>query len=195
MITFRLAGGAVALLFGMAVTSAGAADTPATPQPGQCTVAPITIAYLQNLVAVDASPVASPASAINQPSVDMDAISRTIEESVACTNANAPLRALALFTDSYLSARFSGAGADDLGHLAAAITRSPAPAQPADRLAIVSIGAPKLLPGGRVSVLVKTANTDQEYADVHIFVDLGGRWLIDETHSATPSGATPTPEG
>jgi hypothetical protein len=177
----------------MAVTGARAIDSPATPQPAGCTVAPITIQYLQDLVARGVANVATPASAATPTPVDMKAISQTIEQSVACSNANQPLRALALFTDRYLAARFSGAGVDDLGHLAAAVTRSPAPAVPADRLAIVSIGAPKTLADGRASVLVKTANADQEFADVLVFANIDGRWLIDEIRTATPSGATPAP--
>jgi hypothetical protein len=195
MSRLRLASGALALLFGLTVAGAGAANAPATPEASACTIAPITIEHLQNLAAMGASPVASPALDTTPSPADIDGITQTIEESVACTNANQPLRALALFSDRYLAARFSGAGADDLGHLTAAVTRSPAPAQPADRLAIVSISAPKTLVDGRVSVIVKTSNSDQEYADVLVFVNVDGRWLIDETHPATPGGATPASQG
>lgn len=189
MFHHRLAASAIALLFGLTAARSGAA--PATPLPSACTVAPIAIGDLQNLVSAGASPVATPAAETALTPGAIAAITQTIEESVACTNANQPLRALALFTDRYLVARFSGAGADDLGHLAAAVTRDPAPADPADRLAIVSIGDPELLDDGRVAVIVATANAEQEFVDRLIFAKTGDAWLIDETHSATPGPATP----
>ena len=191
----RLATGLALVLFGLAISHAGAISLPATRQPSDCTIAPMAIGDLQNLVAAGASSAATPGpSQTVTPELTAN-IKGTIEESVACTNANEPLRALALFTDGYLVVRFSGVGSDDLGHLAAAVTRDPAPAEPADQLAILTIGDPKMLDDGRVSVIVETSNASQDFADVLILAKVGDLWLIDETHSAMPNSSTPTPLG
>ena len=180
---------------GLTVARAEAVTLPATPQPAECTIAAIGIGELEALVTAGTPAAASTAAVTSLSNDDFTSIEGTIEQSVACVNANQPLQALALFTNRYLVARFSGDGADDLGHLAAAATRSPAPAAPADRLAIDSIGEPALLPDGRVSVVVMTSNSRASFTDVIILEKRGDEWAIDEAHAVDPAAATPTSEG
>ena len=195
MFRTRLLRGGIFLLVGLTLAPVAAANASATPPPTACTVAPIAIGDLQKLV-LTGTPVAATSAVVARIGPDVIVgIGTTIAESVACTNANQPLRALALFTTNYLIARFSHAGAPDLGHLSAAVTRDPAPAGAADELRIVSIGEPKALSDGRVSVLVATANATEFFADVLIFAKIGDVWLIDETHTATPHLATPGGQG
>lgn len=164
---------------------------PATPRASACTAAPVSIAVLQAIVTAGASGVATPAAAATLDAAAKTAIVATVEGSIACTNANQPLRALSFFTRRYLAARFSGAGADDLGHLTVAVTRSPSPAASEDRLALISVDTFALVPDGRVVARVTTANRDQTFVDHLIFAKSGGRWLIDEVASEAPSPATP----
>ena len=191
----RLMLGVIVLILGLSIAPVRAASDPATPQATVCTTAPLSIDALQELVLSGTPMSATPWTTVALNSSDVADIATTIEESVACSNANQPLRALAFFTPAYLIARFSGAGADDLGHLTAAVTRDPAPAVAADRLAVVSIGAPKALIDGRVSVLVTTANSAESFTDVLIFANIDNVWRIDETHTATPQPSTPAAKG
>lgn len=185
-----------ALLTAVALAgAAGAQALPATPQADACTAAPISIADLNALVARGTPGPATPAAIGAPAAATMADVTATIEQSVACANANQPLRALALFTDRYLVVRFTGSGADDLGHLAVAVTRHPAAANPADRLALISVSGLTQLQDGRVSVTVETANSQQTFVDVLILANVNGRWLIDEFQSGTPAPATPSAQG
>jgi len=198
MLPKRLLSGSLFLFLSLSVLSTPvAANSPATPQTEECTVAPIAIDGLQALV-LSGTPVAATPSRADAAVIAPDVaagVTATIRQSIACTNANQPLRALALFTNAYLIARFSGAGADDLGHLTAAATRDPAPATAADRLRLVSMGVIEPLSDGRVSVVVTTANVADSFTDTLTFAKTGVVWLIDETHTATPPRATPAVQG
>jgi hypothetical protein len=180
---------AIALTIAVSV-SARAQTLPATPLAAACTAAPVSINELRSIVA--ASPIAAtPAPAARLDDAAKNAIIAAVDGSIACTNANQPLRALSFFTTRYLAARFSGAGADDLGHLTVAVTRSPSPAAAEDRLALVSVDQFAMLSDGRVSARVTTANRDQTFVDRLIFAKTDGKWLIDEVASEAPAPATP----
>jgi hypothetical protein len=187
-LTIAILAAAIVLLLAV---PARAETLPATPQAKACTATPVTISDLQALVAAGTPIAATPAPAANLDDATKAAIVTAIEGSIACTNANQPLRALAFITDGYLVHRFTGAGHDDLGHLAAAVTRSPSPAAGGDRLALISVGDFALLPDGRISAVVTTANADQTFVDTLIFANVDGKWLIDEIASETPAPATP----
>lgn len=121
------------------------------------------------------------------------AFAETVRESVACVNANQPLRWFALFTDGYLVRRFGGANADDLGHLIAAATRSPLNAAPDDQLVVIDLTDVRTLADGRVAAVVVTANRNAAFADQITFAEVGGRWLIDEVvEGQSDLAATPT---
>lgn len=170
---------------------AEAATLPATPQPDACTVAPISIGDLQAIVAGGTPTAATPAPVVKLDDALKADIAATVEGSIACTNANQPLRELAYFTNHYLADRFTGAGTDDLGHLAVAVTRSSSPAAGSDRLALISVNQYAVTSDGRISAVVVTANRDQTFTDTLIFAKIDGRWLIDAVGSESPAPATP----
>lgn len=165
--------------------------------PDRCQVEPLTDAELVDIVDAAASP-ATPVSALDGESEPLpedlrQPIIDTIVESVACTNANDPMRAFALFTDRYLQTRFTGEGADDLGHLLVAITRESAPAAEIDRLALISIDEFQVWPDGAVSVTVVTGNVDATYTDTLVLVEVDEVWLIDQAITTEPNvPATPS---
>src|SRR5689334_9073067 len=105
-----------------------------TPVAVHCTAAPLSADSLTAIVekGFKTAPALTPSDE-PAPAADLVAIYDLLTESVACTNANQPLRALSLYTDRYLAERFSGqTGEDELGHLLAAATRSPKPAAAED---------------------------------------------------------------
>jgi hypothetical protein len=174
--------------------AARAVTLPSTPDPSTCTAAPVTIERL-TMLAAEGTPAASLATPVNAPAPSLDELTATVAGSIACTNANQPLRALAYFTDAYLAARFSGAGADDLGHLTVAVTRNPNVAAPADRLALISISSPTPFGDGRWSAIVTTRNASQTFVDRLVFAFVDGNWLIDAWSPAGPESATPAARG
>jgi hypothetical protein len=113
-----------------------------------------------------------------------------VRESVACANANDPLRAMALFTDRYLAERFAGeAGGDELGHLLAAATRKPIPATPSDQLVLLAVTNAIAYEDGRVAVTVITANADAVFTDLVILENTTSGWRIDQV--LLDAGANP----
>jgi hypothetical protein len=178
---------------------AGGAGAEDTPQPSECTVAPRTLSGIADLAATP-SPAAPIPTKPGEPA-DSAAIERataTVRGSIACVNANQPLAALAYFTDGYLSRAFGGDNADALGHLRAALTRSPGPAAPEDQLALRSVDDVTVGGDGALQMTVVTANADGVYTDRLFLLEVDGRWLIDQVVSLDPpppvfEGATPTP--
>lgn len=122
------------LLFAMTMATlstidAVAAPASATPESEHCTIDPLDPNQLTAIVRAGFEPAPRlEKSDQPAPATDLVAMFDVLTESVACTNANQPMRALALYTDRYLAERFSGQqGADELGHLIAASSRSPSP--------------------------------------------------------------------
>lgn len=164
------------------VASPVVAQDPAPVDPALCLVEPLAIEQLTDLV-VSATPVPAEEISVSGESVgeiDAETVTAVITESVACANANQPLRSLALFTDRYLGERFSGAGADDLGHLTVAVTREYAPAEPKDQLSIVAIDSLRLLSDGRIAATVVTTNATSTFTDTIVLSSSGDEWLIDQ---------------
>jgi hypothetical protein len=164
--------------------------TPEAIDPQLCAVAPITDTELLEIVSI-ATPRASSDAPVELTGDEVDqniadSITDTIRESIACTNANEPMRGFALFTDDYLQARFGGTNQDDLGHLLAAITRQPDVAAESDRLALVSIGDVMELADGRVAATVTTENAKERFVDDVLLKETDGRWLIDEVVTGEP---------
>lgn len=173
-----LIGLAVLLLVGSPPGS-GAQGTPVA---ADCVAEPLNGDELEEIVASGFAPApdltetGEPASA-----QELVAIFEVISESVACTNANQPLSALALYSDRYLAERFSGpAGEDELGHLLAAATRSPGHATPEDRLVVLSIADAVRYGDGRIGATVTTANADAVYIDLIVLVETNDGWRIDQ---------------
>ncbi|MCC6792589.1 MAG: hypothetical protein IT336_12940 [Thermomicrobiales bacterium] len=166
--------------------------------PERCTVEPLTEEELVDIVAAadpnSATPTWTGGNSLALADDGRNAIVATITMSIACANANDPLRAYALFTDRYLQTRFTGAGADDLGHLLAALTRPSNPAADADMLTLISMDQFLEWEDGRVSVVVVTANADLIFTDTLYLVERDGQWLIDEAIASNPAvPATPVP--
>jgi hypothetical protein len=130
-----------------------------------------------NFSVADGAPAGEPAVA---------GITDLVRMSVACTNANDPMRSFALFTDRYLQERFGGDNEDDLGHLLAALTRTPEVAQERDRLTLDAIADVTQLPDGRVLATVTTSNSDAVFEDLLLFVELEGEWKIDAVTLGEP---------
>ena len=172
---------------------ATAAVAAATPEPELCTVDPLAPDQLTAIVEAGFEP-APRLEKIDQPvpAQDLVAMFDVLTESVACTNANQPMRALALYTDRYLAERFAGQeGEDELGHLLAAATRSPKPAAPADQLVLLAVSDSVLYGDGRIGATVTTANADATFTDQIIFASTNDGWRIDQVVLGDEQHATP----
>jgi hypothetical protein len=194
VVLWRVAFGIALGLLTARVSLATAAGTPVAVDPAECTVQPLQIGQLTELV-VSARPLAAPwqdplPTAKNADDATLAAITALVRESVACTNANDPMRNFALFSDRYLIERFSADGGDDLGHLAAALTRHPKPATPADRLTLVSVTDAVMLDPNTVVATVSTANATTTFIDHLRFTKSGSDWKIDAVKLGTANGAT-----
>ena len=195
------------LLFAMTMATlstidAVAAPASATPESEHCTIDPLDPNQLTAIVRAGFEPAPRlEKSDQPAPATDLVAMFDVLTESVACTNANQPMRALALYTDRYLAERFSGQqGADELGHLIAASSRSPKPAAPEDQLVLLSVADPILYGDGRIGATVTTANADETFVDQIIFASTDSGWRIDQvvlgeaihaTPAATPGSTQP----
>jgi hypothetical protein len=173
---------------------------PATPTPESCALAPLLPDQLTALVAAGFAPageLTETKRAVDP--ADVEAISQVVLASLACTNANRPLQALAVYTDRYLAERFSGdAGADELGHLLAAISRTANPADPVDYIALTSVDHAVWYGDGRLGAAVSTTNALGTYVDLIIFSNDAGTWKIDQVvpgdefiPAASPVSGTP----
>jgi hypothetical protein len=171
---------------------------PETISPDLCTVTPLTDAELVAIVeqAPEAESVDGAGISLEdgEPADDatIDTVNELVRTSVACTNANDPLRSFALFTDRYLQQRFGGDNQDDLGHLLAALTRTPDVTQENDRLTLDGIDNVLLLPDGRVAATVTTSNLNTEFVDVLLLASVDAQWKIDAVQLGEPQPrATP----
>jgi len=178
-----------------AITAADAVAAPAsaTPESERCTVDPLAPEQLTAIVAAGFEP-APRLEKSDQPlpANDLVAMFDVLTESVACTNANQPMRALALYTDRYLAERFSGQeGEDELGHLIAASSRSPKPAAPEDQLVLLAVADAILYADGRIGATVTTANADETFIDQVIFAKTDNGWRIDQVVLGEEQRATP----
>ena len=166
---------------------------PATPDPVSCSLTPLTPDELLTITAVTAEePAPLMATRMTVPQETVDAVTEVVLASLACTNANQPLSALAVYSDRWLQERFSGdAGRDELGHLIAASSRTPMEAAVQDRIALISVENPMAYNGARIGITVTTANADETYIDELIFVQVNSDWKIDQTIARPDSNATP----
>jgi hypothetical protein len=98
--------------------------------------------------------------------------------------------------DRYLAERFAGEdGADELGHLLAAATRTPVPAAPDDQLVLLGMSQPVRYADERIGGLVTTANADSSFADLLVFAEVDEEWRIDQVVIDAGSDATPAASG
>lgn len=188
--------------------AAGPAATPLVPAPEECTVAPISLAHLSQLIATPVAtvePVASPAGSPTPFAMPQGqeadratvaAITAAVREYIACVNAGNYARALALYSDhglrDLLGKAFAG-GATAQQILDALGTPQPLP--PDKRTVIYGIKDVRVLPDGRVAALVigdDLSKPNPPGPALIYFVKVGGRWLIDG-FIPTEQIVTPTP--
>jgi hypothetical protein len=179
------------------VSGGSASALPVTPTARSCVVDPIERIELQDAAKAPVPRRAEPAiSATPVTDIELGGISRIVRIMTACTNANQPLRALALVTDTYIADYFAGpAGQDQLGHLLAASSRDPVPAARKDRLALIAVEDPARYEDGRIAVTVVTQNAESRFTDLLIFTETDNGWRLDQVMlgEVEPTTATPVP--
>lgn len=183
---------------GLTVSPLAAVAQEATPAPmrdvpaaAECQVAPRSLDSFQAL----ATPVAgAPAPTIpsgtpmplpaGEPldEATLAAVTATAREVIACNNAGERLRVLALFSDDFLRQSFGPLGvfpADLYQRL-----ETPAPAPIEQQVALVEIRDARLLPDGRIGLVVvvddpTVTSGPRQSASFLYLVWQGDRWLID----------------
>ena len=174
-----------------------ATPTADVPQPAECTVEPVNPATL--LSSVGGADTTSPlftteavdeASLPDGPAVteeELEGVTQTVRELVACANAFDPLRILALISEQYIG-QLGGAAlaAQQQPELAMQlIDRFPVPIaaiDTAEPVAMLAIRDTRLLPDGRVGAILESPvpGSDQTGVFFVSFIDEGGRWLVDD---------------
>ena len=173
----------------------GAIQDTATPTGIECPIEPLAPTDLKEVVAAGFEPApALDPTGDHPPATALLAIFDILSDSLACTNANQPMSALALFSDRYLAERFAGPdGNDELGHLLAAATRTPGPAAPDDRLVLVSVSDLVLYSDGRIGAEVTTANVEDAFTDLIVLVETDDGWRIDQVVLGADDSTMGTP--
>jgi hypothetical protein len=193
----------ICLLLALAVNSSARGaiaqgTLPETVSPELCSVEPLTefdlVSIVETAIPVTETDISSDENGSPANDETVAEITDVVRMSVACVNANDPMRSFALFSDSYLQARFGGENEDDLGHLLAAITRNPDVALDADRLTLDSIEDVRAFPDGRVAATVTTSNSANVFVDTLVFAQVSDEWKIDSVILGEPR-LRATPEG
>ena len=124
------------------------------------------------------------------------AVSTTAREVIACSNAGERLRALALFSDNFLRQSFGQLGVfpPELYQRLA----TPQPLAVEQQVALVEVRDGRLLPDGRVGLVVvvddpAAPSGERRSASFLYFVFQGDRWLIDGAIENIAPGAAETP--
>jgi len=164
-----------------AAHGARAQQYPLTPDPATCDAEPIDIEALVLAAATPvraATPTVVPAERRIASRSVQDELMEVVVGSVACTNANQPLRALSYFSEDYLLTRISDEPGVTLGHLEAAATRDAAVAQVEDRVTIEVIETVTTWQDGAEVVLLWSSGDDQLERVGLRFRDVDGEWKI-----------------
>lgn len=183
--------------------------TPDIPLASDCTVEPLEPMDLLPLAQGGASsdllettPVAEESLPEGVPAneAEIEGITATVRQLVACANARDPLRLVALLTDDFKIALASaalglqGEAPEDLA------ARFPVPvsldeAQSVDRVPMIPIRDARLLADGRVAAILEPQieAIDYPFAFYVMFELVDTRWLIDDVVivEAAPASATP----
>lgn len=161
-----------------------------TPDPALCVAAPLTGTPVA--ATAETTPAASPSAgtpaAVTEPSgqaadaATATAVTAVIREFYACLNANAPDRAIALFTQAGASSLL--VQRPDLSPSAAAAAGTPTPLATQNWIALVAITDVRVLPDGQVFAMVTQDDPNRPPDGPEpVFVILakqGSAWLIDE---------------
>jgi hypothetical protein len=176
--------------------------------PVECQIAALSDEFFQQLAATpesDASPapeVAGSPAPFSVPEGDpageaeVEAVTLTVRELVACLNAADYRRVYALYTEEYLLRTFGGQGIDVL-------QATPEPAPASGQHALIGIDDVITLEDGRLAARVELSSAPEAppVTTYLVFAQVGDRWLIDEEtvleHAAgddpgTPDSGTPT---
>ena len=204
---------AVACVFmGTGVLVAPAVAQEASPAAGEvveateCRVEPLTDDYLLGFVATpasDATPapdVAGSPAPFTEPEgepageAEIEAVTATVRELVACLNAADYRRVYALYTEQYLARNFAGLPQER-------VLATPAAAAQVTENALVAIENVIVLPDGRLAAQIQMASGSEALpvSLYSVFAQVEDRWLIDEETvlgsagdtQATPGSATP----
>jgi len=187
---------AAALLAALVSVSAGFAQTATpfagreTPDPSLCVAAPLIGTPVASTT--ESTPAASPSAAtpvaMTEPSgqaadaATTAAVTAVVREFYACLNANAPDRAIALFTQAGTSSLL--VQRPDLTPAATTTTGTPTPLAVQNQIALVAITDVRVLPGGQVFALVTQDDPNRPPDGPEpvfvIFAKQGSAWLIDE---------------
>ena len=189
--------------------TSGAGAHPFTPDPSECTVAPLSGVSLAALVstptsrqtATDALPSAVVISLGRSADAAIVAdVTYTLREATACVNAGDVLRLLALFTPDALR-RLEAEGVLS-AHALLVLAGMPSAALPDQRVTLVAVTDIAVRPDGRVGAFAiqddPTSLPEGLDVDYVVLARVGDRWLIDETidtwwSPAAGPGATVTP--
>lgn len=191
----------VSALNGFGGSALGQDGTPATaldvPLAEECTVNAVELSSLANLIGAEPEGSSSLLMATPVPEADLptgpdaieeeiDAITATVRELVACANAAEPFRILALISDDFKSVLAGVAltateeDAQDL------LGRFPVPiggVDPSQPLQMIPIRDARLLPDGRVGAILEPVVTGLEQVEADFFVifeEGDDRWLVDD---------------
>jgi len=200
------------LAFGVALPAAltatradaqSAAPTlPAAPDPALCTVEPRSIDEYQVDTGTPVPPPVSFTIAAGRPAdqATIDAVTTTMVEAAACINSGDLKRLDRLYTDVFFNGTVDQGYYDFL-----AAEHDPAPTD--QRYAIFAIALVQVLDDGRVAAIVQFQTRGAGGADLMLFAEQGGRYLIDKWvdgpfdiepnfgmfgEEATPAVSTPT---
>jgi hypothetical protein len=119
------------------------------------------------------------------------AIEQTLREVVACAKAGDVARLLALFSDDAVRRiALANNSVPIVPGQPSGVTGTRPATPPANADVTPVVQEARLLPDGRVAALV-TSVAPGSQVEVVIFVQSGGRWVIDEVHPLAMPGATP----
>lgn len=195
----------------LAAQGATPAATPDIPAATECTIDPLEpmdlLALAQGGVSSDlleATPIPEASLPDGPPAneEEMEGITATVRELVACANAREPLRLVALLTDDFKIA-LAGAALGLQGEAPEDLeARFPVPIalediEPIEEVAMIPVRDGRLLVDGRVAAILEPTveGIDQPLAFYVTFELVDGRWLIDDLTIIEPAEepGTPTP--
>ena len=159
-------------------------STSPLPDPAECVVAPRTPDDLRSLApGGDRQGYGTRAVVVVEPAL-IDVVTAAIRVYVACLNSGDDYRLYGIMTDDYLRTIPSGDGflVDDDAELDSKATPTPIRwgyLYPVPRLLAVTA-----LPDGRIAADIVFSRPEGETRKTLVWIELGGRWLIDEE---TPS--------
>jgi hypothetical protein len=174
--------------------------------PAECQVEPLSDEFLARLAGTPVSEASPTTEVAGSPApftapegepageAEIEAVTATMREVVACLNAGDYRRAYALYTENYLLRVFAGQSAD--------LSQStPVPNEAVMQNALVGVTDVILLEDGRIGARIELA-TGPDALEVllySVFAQVDDRWLIDEEtaldateEGGTPTGGTPT---